>query len=85
MAKTAARKATVCVSRNGATIQVDGVALEDSAEVLADVLEIFRLVTRGGYPELVVDLGSIGGSTCATDVREDEWAEEGHRARRIGF
>lgn len=76
-------KVTVCVSRNGATIQADGVPLEDAAESLADLLEIFRLVSRG-YPELVVDLPAVGGSTCATSVVDDDYAWE-DRKRRAGY
>lgn len=77
----AAKKVTVVVSRNGAVIQADGVAIEDAAETMADLLEMFRLVARA-YPELIVDLPSLPGSTCATNV--PEYFDEECR-KRVGF
>lgn len=75
-----ARKTTVVLSRNGATVQVEDVPSGETEKVMAGLLQMYRRLSKR-FPELVVELGHIPGGTVATSVMDDEWAEEG----RVGF
>jgi hypothetical protein len=76
------RKSCIVVERAGASIRVDDVPAKDAALVVAEILAGFRAISKK-YPEVIPDLEPVGGSTCATDVRDDDWAEEGRK--RVGF
>lgn len=78
----AGKKATVIVERNGAAIRVDDVAARDAGMVLADLLTVFRTLTKQ-FDELTPDLDAVGGGQ-PIEVVDDEWAEEGQR-KRVGF
>jgi hypothetical protein len=75
------RTAAVHLERAGLSVRVDGVPVSDVAEVAADLLDAFRLLRRA-YPEVIADLGHVGGGT-PVDVIDDDWAEEGRG--RVGF
>lgn len=75
------RVASVYIERAGLSVRIDNVATDDVAEVAAELLEAFRLL-RQAYPEVIADLGSVGGGT-PIDVGEDDWAEDGRG--RVGF
>jgi hypothetical protein len=72
------KKATVFMERNGLTIRVDDVDADKAGLVAADLLMAFRLL-RTNFPELIDILPPVEGG-YPIDVRDDEWAEEGHRA-----
>lgn len=77
----APRKASVYIERAGLSVRIDDVSPEDVAEVAADLLDAFRLL-RHAYPEVIADLGTVGGGT-PIEVVDDDWAEEGRG--RVGF
>ena len=77
------RKASVILERNGACIRVDDVPAAEAGLVLADMLEVFRLL-QVKYPELVRDLEAIGGGP-PIDVIDDDYADQSKRKRRLGF
>lgn len=76
------KKASVCVTRGGASIQIDDVPAVEAGLVLADLLAAFRLLGKRyeemrEYPEVVP-----GGSP--TEVYEDYYTGEDDRGR-VGF
>lgn len=74
-------KVTVHFERDGLSMRVDDVALAETAEVAADLIEAFRLV-RQAYGEVRAAPVSLGGYDGATQFVDDDWAED---SRRIGF
>lgn len=76
------RKATVCLERNGLSIRVDDVDADTAGLVAADLLAVYRLLTKT-YPELIQEMQPVGGYTPVS-VTDDDWQDDG-RAPRAGF
>lgn len=76
----AGKKAVVIVERCGAMIRVDDIPASEAGVVLADMLEVFRVLQKN-YPELVVDLDPVGGGT-PIDVDDGDAELE---SKRVGF
>lgn len=77
------KKATVVVSRNGATVQIDGVPAGNSVEVLEALLDRFRELAAD-YEELVVDLAPVpGGQPVGANDADEPWGKR--RKPRVGF
>ena len=81
MSEQPTRKASVYIERAGLSVRIDDVAPDDVAEVAAELLEAFRLL-RQVYPEVIADLGTVGGGT-PIEVVDDDWSDEGRG--RVGF
>jgi hypothetical protein len=71
---------SVSVHRNGAELRTD-VRWPDVQLVLQSFLEVFRSATKQ-YPELIVDLPHVGGSSVQY---VDDWSDGEARKKRIGF
>jgi len=75
------RTAVVSLTRNGLTIEVQGVPAPAAAQVAAILLASVREMVRCGYEELVQDAGSLHGGSLG-EVSDDEAEIE---TRRVGF
>ena len=75
----AGKRASVSVERNGAAIRIEDVPASQSAEVLADLLSVFRELTQH-YDELVQELGTVPGGSPVDGDASDYGAK-----RRVGF
>lgn len=75
------KKASVCVSRGGASIQVDGVPAAEAGLVLADILAAFRLLGRR-FKEMRDVPDTVPGG-YPVHVPDEEW--DGDEDGRLGF
>lgn len=75
------KKASVCVTRGGASIQVDGVPAAEAGLVLADILSAFRLLSRK-FKEMREVPDTVPGG-YPVEVVEDYYT--GEEDRRVGF
>jgi hypothetical protein len=76
----AGKKASVCVQRGGASIQIDGVPADEAGLVLADILAAFR-VLGAKFKEMRDVPDTIPGG-YPTHVPDEYWDEE---EGRVGF
>jgi hypothetical protein len=71
----------VAVQRNGLSIVAEGVARAEAVECAAHLLDALRELTAA-YPELVPDLGHVGGGTPVEVTEDGDWQDS---PRRVGF
>lgn len=81
------RQSSISLTRNGLTVNIDGVPATDSGLVAQAMLDMMRNLVEAGYDELVLDGGSFHGGGYDTPD-EDGIATESEppsARRRIGF
>jgi hypothetical protein len=78
------KTATVSLTRNGLTIEIEDVPAAQAATVGGILLQAARQMVRSGFDELVVDAGSIHAAPLG-EVPDDAEEEEARHPRRIGF
>lgn len=79
----AGKTATVWVERNGAGLKLEDVPATEAPLILADMLAAFRALETS-FPEMIRELDPVPGG-APLDVRDDEYAEQGTRRKRLGF
>ena len=73
--------ATVAMTRNGLTIEIQSIPAPDAGLVAAALLTAFRDLQKAGYTELIAELGSVGAGQNI-DVPDEV---DGDTAKQMGF